>query len=94
MRNQITSETVLVRNKNIPSVNIDDEIGLLNVETGKYYALNSVGADIWKLLENAMPLNNLINLLISEYEIDRDICMEQVSNFIDQLVQKGIVLIK
>jgi hypothetical protein len=94
MKNEITLETILVRNDSIPSANIDGEIGLMSIDKGKYYALNTVGSDIWNILDKPTSLKDLAFSLTSEYKIDMDTCMKQVKEFVEKLIDEGIVLIK
>ncbi len=94
MKSPVTLETVLLRKNDIPSTDISGEVGLMNIDTGKYFALNTVGSDIWNKLEKPMSLKDLVNSLIAEYEIDFNACLTEVKPFIEKLVQEGIVIIQ
>lgn len=94
MKNEITLETIIVRNGSIPSTDIDGEIGLMNIKTGKYYALNTIGSEIWRILEKPTSLNYLVTLKTSEYDIDKDTCIIEIKKFVEKLVGEGIVIVK
>lgn len=94
MKNEITSETILVRNDSLPTASIDGEIGLMSVDKGKYYALNTIGSDIWNILDKPTPLKDLVFSLTSEYKIDTDTCMKQVKEFVKKLINEGIILVR
>lgn len=94
MKKELTLGTVLVRNEQIPSTVLDGEVGLMSIGTGKYYALNTIGSDIWKVLEKEITVDELITALTSEYDIDNETCIAQVMPFLEKLISEGIVLIK
>lgn len=94
MKKEIASEAILFRNESIPSTDIDGEVGLMNISTGKYYALNLVGSDIWNNLSKPTSFGDLVSSLTAEYEIDKDTCESQVKEFVERLIREGIVLIK
>lgn len=94
MKKELSLETILERKADIPSTVIDGEVGLMNITTGKYFALNSVGSDIWNLLEKPMSLHDLIQALLKEYEIDGETCEKEIRPFAERLVDEGIVIAK
>lgn len=94
MKTAITLETVLLRKNGIPSTDIGGEVGLMNIETGKYFALNAIGSDIWNRLDKSISLKDLVNSLIAEYDISFDSCFNEVKTFIEQLIQAGIVTVQ
>lgn len=94
MKSIIALETVLLRKSETPSTDISGEIGLMNIDTGKYFALNTIGSEIWKKLENPTSLQDLINSLIAEYDIDFNSCLSEVKPFMEQLIQEGIVTVQ
>ncbi len=48
---------------------IDDEAILLNLHNGYYYTLNSVGCDIWKLLDGTQTVQDIARALCTIYEV-------------------------
>ena len=50
----------------------------LNLQTGKYYSLNSVGRRMWMLLAEENSLDEVRDVIVSEYDappeqVDRDL---------------------
>ncbi len=52
--------------------------------------MNEVGADIWKLLEAGCAEEDLVQKLLSEYEVDPCVLREDVEAFLQMLTQYGI----
>ena len=48
------------------------EMVLLNIETGKYYGLDEVGARIWALLEEHGALQAAFDATLDEYDVSAE----------------------
>lgn len=49
------------------------------------YTLNETGAFIWEQIDGKKSVKDLIDALISEYEIDKETATEDVFSFIEDL---------
>jgi len=94
LKTTIDKDTIIVRKKEIPSTDIGGEVGLMNIDTGKYFALNTIGSDIWYKLDKPISLQSLVNSLIEEYDIDYDTCFNEVKPFIEKLLHEGIITVQ
>ena len=72
---------------------IDDEAVLLNVETGVYFGLDSVGTRIWTLLGREMDQEEICRELLEEYEVDPEQLRDDIAAFLEVLVAKGLARI-
>ena len=63
---------------------IAEEAVILNLESGVYYGLNEVGVDIWKWLQQPQTTQNLLNLLLQEY----DVTPEQAKKDLEAILQE------
>jgi hypothetical protein len=57
---------------------LDAGVLALNLQTGKYYLLNSVGRQMWMLLAEENSLDEVRDVIISEYDapperVDKDL---------------------
>jgi hypothetical protein len=87
----ITS-SLLSRNIEIITNEIDDEILMMSIEDGKYYGLNPVGSEIWKLLEKPQTIEDIIPTLIEIFDIDEEICRKESLIFIETMIENNIIL--
>ncbi|MCX7842831.1 MAG: lasso peptide biosynthesis PqqD family chaperone [Clostridia bacterium] len=94
MYRNITKETVIGRKTNLPFVEMDGEVGMLNVDNGKYYSLENVAARIWELIATEKSINDIVSILLEEYEIDKDNCFTQVISFAESLKNEGLIDVK
>lgn len=82
---------MLVRNSNIETAEMGEEVGMLNVETGNYYILNEIGTDIWALLETPTTFEQLVNQLLSIYTIDYDTCERESLSFLEEMINNKLI---
>ena len=80
-----------VQNKEIIQSKIADEVVMLDVESGFYFGLNSVGSIIWKHLESPLTFDELIVSLMEHFDIDNETCQKDTMEFIEQLLDKNII---
>lgn len=80
-----------IRNEDNLASKIHDEIVMVNITQGNYFGLNSVGSDIWELLDEPRTIDEICSLLMNEYEIDLKSCKEQVSEFISSMEKEKLI---
>ena len=73
------------------STELQGDAVILNVKTGKYFNLNSVGSHIWKLLEEPKSMLSIVEAILSEYDVERARCEEDVFNVLRKLQLAGLV---
>lgn len=77
--------------RRIADVNIlcptTEEVDLTHVVT-----LNETGLFIWDMLQKDVTVDNIVNAMLKEYDVSREVLTEDVEEYIDYLrVQKLLV---
>ena len=80
------------RNEDIISGRLHDELVMMDIEKGKYFALNSVATRIWDLLSEPLPVEKLCARLLEEYNVPPDQCLQEVSEYLEHMVKLGLIL--
>lgn len=70
---------------------MDGEKVMLSVQKGKYYNLGEVGGKIWDLLSEPSSVQQIVDRLLTEYEVDPSLCLDQVVSFLQHLLTEGLV---
>lgn len=70
---------------------LNGEAVILSLKNGKYYGLNSVGSRIWELIQTPMSADEIESALLSEYEVDRDECRREVSEFLKEMKAQELI---
>ena len=74
------------------SSKIDEEVILMSVEAGFYFRLGLVGSRIWELISiQPASVNELITMLMEEYEVEEATCREEVQQFIDDMSRRKLI---
>lgn len=87
----ITEKTKIIKNSDIEVTDFGNEKVMMNLEIGRYFTLNEVGSRIWELIDKNNEVESIINGLLEEYDVSREMCREQVFKYIEDLIQYGIV---
>jgi hypothetical protein len=72
---------------------LGDEMVMMDMESGDYLGINSVGVDIWNLLEKPATVNQLLEQMLALYDIDAETCQQEVIKFLTQMQQQQMVTI-
>ncbi|WP_274648626.1 lasso peptide biosynthesis PqqD family chaperone [Paenibacillus humicola] len=70
---------------------MDGEKVMLSVQNGKYYNLGDMGGMIWDKLGPTVTVGQIIDALLEEYDVDPDVCTQQVYTFLQRLLHEGLI---
>ncbi len=73
---------------------LDSDAVLLNPDTGRYYALNPVGARIWELLQSEDDMDAICAQMLQEYAVEPERLYGDVRMLIDRLADAGLVTLR
>jgi len=80
------------RNKQILDGELDDNQVMMHLEKSKYFGLNPVGKRIWELIEQPKSYDELIQILLTEYEVSAEQCTQEVQAFLNKAIHYNIVV--
>jgi hypothetical protein len=92
-RRQLSKKSVVVAASDQISSTLEDEVVILNLADSVYYGLNPVGAHIWTLIQQPRTIEEVVSMLLDEYEVERSQCLADVSALIQQMVDRQLVKI-
>jgi len=87
----LSTDSVVVRADGFLEAEIDNEIVALSIAQGTCYGFNRVGSRIWALLASAVRVADLIATLLTEYQVDPDVCERQALDLLDELRSEGMI---
>lgn len=53
--------------------------------------VNEVGVSLWKMLQNEVTLDELVQGILNEYEVEEEVAREDIQEFLDSLEAGGIL---
>lgn len=90
----LNQETKISINPNIIRTSIDNDLVMLNPEVQHFFGVNSVGADIWALLEKAPhSLQSICEMISEQYDIQESPYINDVRSFIEDMLEQKLLLV-
>ena len=87
----MTRTTRLVRTPHVRATMQGDETVLLDVERGRYFALNEVGSRIWALVCEGESIGAIVDRVCAEYDVARERGERDADVLIRQLLSAALV---
>ena len=73
------------------SSDLGEEVAILNLKNGVYYGLDAVGARIWSLIQEPKTVNEILDVLLDEYEVEPERCERDLLTLLEELVAENLV---
>lgn len=75
------------------STQLGDEVVILGLKDSVYYGLSKVGTRIWQLLQTPHTLDEIVAILVTEYDVTRETAQADLHKLLTDLHEKGLVAI-
>jgi hypothetical protein len=70
---------------------LDDQVMMINLETGAYFALERPAADCWSALSDGAGVDGIVAEVVAGFEVAPERARVDVEAFLATLVDEGIV---
>ena len=84
----------IVATKDQMSSDLSGEAVILNLKTGMYHGLDTVGTRIWNLLQESKTVKDILDTLILEYEVELERCERELLALLQKLADEGLIEVK
>ncbi len=74
------------RSPDVLITELDDEIVVLHVSSGKIIGMSDTSRRIWNALEQPISLDDLTDHLVEEYDVSRENCLSETKAFVASLL--------
>lgn len=85
---------IICRSPDAISTTIDEETVILNSSTGAYSSLEKIGAIIWDNIKDPTSFRQLIDMILADYEVTEDACIEDLCTFLEEMLEQRLIEIK
>ena len=92
-KGSISTESRIVVSPDQVSCDLSGEAAILNLKAGVYYGLNTVGASIWKLIQEPRCVREIQDAILEEYEVEPDQCGRDVLELLQELSNHELIKI-
>jgi len=87
----IVRNTTIVRSNDFLASTVDNELVMISLERGNYYALDDIGTRIWDLLAKPITVADLCAEIQPQFSVDMEQCITDVLAFLADLHEEGMV---
>lgn len=84
-------ETKIVLKKKLNVTDLSGEKVMVDFDNGKYFLIKGVGNDIWDMIQEEITPNEIIEKLLSEYDVSREECEKSVMEFLDKMEEYNFI---
>ena len=80
------------KDNNLIVSELDDDLVMMNIESGSYLSLNKTGRIIWEQLEQPVLVGNIIQYLMNRFSVDEKICTTETLDFLNKIERQKALL--
>ncbi len=91
MTNQILGESRITKGDNHVETVVDDEVVLMHIDNGKFFALSNTGRKAWELLDKHDNLDALVSAMRAEYDVPDEICRTEMKALLANLQERTLI---
>ena len=66
-------------------------VGTTVLEFNGLITVNEVGVFLWKMLQEEVTMEELVQAVLKEYDVEEEVAREDIQEFLDKLVEGGIL---
>ena len=71
---------------------IAGEAVILSLDTKVLRGLNVVGSRVWELIDGRRTVDDIIDVIVSEFDVARSQAVTDVNTFVRQLLDRGLAI--
>jgi hypothetical protein len=86
-----SQHSTIVVTKDQVSCDLSGEAAILNFKSGIYFGLNTVGASIWKLIQEPKTVKQIRESIVEEYDVEPDRCEHDILELLQELSNHGLI---
>lgn len=94
MTSRLSGDAVLTRRDGLLTTEVDGELLAMSIDDGLCYGLNRVGARVWALMAEPITFDAVCARLLSEFQVQPEVCRAQVEALVDRLHSEGLVTVR
>lgn len=65
--------------------------GKTALEFNGLITVNEIGVKLWHMLQEDVTFDDLVKGILDEYDVEEDVAREDIQEFLDKLIQSGIL---
>ncbi len=92
-KGSVSTNARVVVSQDQVSCDLSGEAAILNLKSGVYFGLNTVGASIWKLIQEPRTIKEIRDALVDEYDVEPKRCEQDILELLQELSNHELIKI-
>jgi len=88
----LTEGSIVSCDGEVVSCDLAGGAALLDLRTGTYFSINSVGAFVWEMLRNPIAVSEIQKAVVAHYDVEKEKCFEDVSKLLKDMSEAGLIV--
>jgi len=89
----VSKNSVVQASPNQVSSELSDEVVILNIKAGVYHGLEATGTRIWQLVQQPRHVDEILDVLLSEFDVEREQCERDLVEVLEDLAAHGLLTV-
>jgi len=90
----LTPDAIAVASQHQLSTTLSEEVVILGLRDTVYYGLQDVGTRIWQLLQTPRSVRQIVDHIVSEYDVIEVTAAADVCRLLGELRDRGLVTVE
>jgi hypothetical protein len=91
MIDTLASDAVIAASPDAIMSDVDGEIMLIMVSTGRYFGLDAVGGEVWRRIQQPVHIGELVEGLKAHFKGDEAVIEREALAFVNILSDRGLL---
>jgi len=91
MNSSLTLQSIVAASADQVSCPLGDESSILSLKNSVYYSLDPVGTRIWELLRQSRSVDEILAMLLEEYDVEAERCERDLLAILGKLHEEGLI---
>ena len=87
----LAADAAIDRAEGLVASDVNGEVVILSIEVGHFFHLNATGSRIWNLLNAPMTVAALSAAMAERFAVGVDDCRRDVTEFVEAMLDKGLL---
>jgi hypothetical protein len=83
--------SIIAANRDLLCCDLSEGAVILDLKTGIYYGLDTVGTFIWGLIQSPMHLGDIATAVLAEYAVEHERCMADLKKIFTEMAELNLI---
>ena len=85
---------VVQRDPDVIAAEAGEDVVMVSIDKGQYYGVSETAREIWQAIERPKKVSDLIDDLVSNYNVDRALCEKETLLFLEELLAERLLQVR